>query len=127
MNINSTKESKDNLSSDPLNINSSFKNFINLILTLGFMAGLSFCSLYFCNWYGCNSLSSFFRADLLCNACVDASYHLKINTAGHKLSFGYDGKFNDNSEDMNFELTISDTSRFSGAVDFINKSNRGII
>ena len=77
MNINSTKESKDNLSSDPLNINSSFKNFINLILTLGFMAGLSFCSLYFCNWYGCNSLSSFFRADLLCNACVDASYHLK--------------------------------------------------
>ena len=56
---------------------SSFKNFINLILTLVFMAGLSFSSIYFCNWYGCNSISSFFRADLICNACVDTSYHLK--------------------------------------------------
>ena len=32
--------------------------------------------------------------------------------------FGYDGKFNNNSENMDFELTVNDTDRFSGIVDF---------
>jgi len=56
---------------------SPFKNFINLLLTLGFMGGLSFGSFQFCNWYGCNGWSSFLRADIICNACVDTGYHLK--------------------------------------------------
>ena len=57
--------------------NSACKNFINLIMTLGVMTGLSFGSFIFCNWYGCNSWMSFIRADLICNACVDTAYHLK--------------------------------------------------
>ena len=54
-----------------------FKNFMNLILTLGFLTGLSFGSYQFCNWYGCNNCLSFMRADLIYNACTDANYHLK--------------------------------------------------
>ena len=51
---------------------------MNLILTLGFLTGLSFGSYQFCNnWYGCNNWLSFMRADLICNACTDANYHLK--------------------------------------------------
>lgn len=56
---------------------------MNLILTLGFLTGLSFGSYQFCNWYGCNNWYacnnwlSFMRADLICNACTDANYHLK--------------------------------------------------
>ena len=57
--------------------NSSCKNFINLIVSLGVMTGLSFGSFTFCTWYGCNSWMSFMRADLICNACVDTAYHLK--------------------------------------------------
>ena len=57
--------------------NSSCKNFINLIVTLCSMIGLSFGSFTFCTWYGCNSWMSFMRADLICNACVDTAYHLK--------------------------------------------------
>ena len=57
--------------------NSACKNFINLIITLVTMVGLSFGSYTFCTWYGCNSWTSFMRADLICNACVDAAYHLK--------------------------------------------------
>ena len=57
--------------------NSACKNFINLIITLVTMMGLSFGSYTFCTWYGCNSWTSFMRADLICNACVDAAYHLK--------------------------------------------------
>ena len=56
---------------------SVFKNSMNLILTLGFLTGLSFGSYQFCNWYGCNGWLSFMRADLICNTCIDASYHLK--------------------------------------------------
>ncbi len=56
---------------------SVFKNFINLIFTLGLLTGLSFGSYQFCNWYGCNSWLSFMRTDLICNACTDISYHLK--------------------------------------------------
>ena len=56
---------------------SVFKNSMNLILTLGFLTGLSFGSYQFCNWYGCNNWLSFMRTDLICNACIDASYHLK--------------------------------------------------
>ena len=59
--------------------NNIFKNFMNLILILFLMAGLSICSLLFCSWYGCNSLtmSNFFRADLICNTCIDSMYLLK--------------------------------------------------
>ena len=46
---------------------SIFKNFVNLILTFGFMIGLSFGSFTLCTWYGCNSWSSFMRADHLKN------------------------------------------------------------
>ena len=53
------------------------KTFINLVVTMGFMGSLSFGSFIFCNWYGCNSMSSFFRADMICNMCSDISYHLK--------------------------------------------------
>ena len=56
---------------------SVFKNSMNLILTLGFLTGLSFGSYQFCNWYGCNNWLSLMRADLICNACIDTSYHLK--------------------------------------------------
>lgn len=56
---------------------SVFKNFMNLILTLGFLTGFSFSSYHFCNWYGCNGWTSFMRTDLICNACTDTSYHLK--------------------------------------------------
>ena len=55
----------------------SFKSFMNMILTLVFMIGLSFGSYQFCTWYGCNGWSSFMRSDLICNACVDTAYHLK--------------------------------------------------
>lgn len=58
-------------------MNNIFKNFINLIITFGFMGLLSFGSYQFCNWYGCHSLSNIFRSDLICNACTDVSYHLK--------------------------------------------------
>ena len=57
--------------------NDSLKNFMNLIFTLSVMCGLSFFSYQFCNWYGCNSLWALLRADLICNACTDSSYHLK--------------------------------------------------
>ena len=50
---------------------------MNLILTLGFLTGLSFGSYQFCNLYGFNNCLSFMRADLICNACTDANYHLK--------------------------------------------------
>jgi len=53
------------------------KNSVNLIVTLTTMTGLSFGSYEFCKWYGCNSWLSFLRADLICNACIDMSYHLK--------------------------------------------------
>jgi hypothetical protein len=55
----------------------SFKSFMNMVLTLAFMIGLSFGSYQFCTWYGCNGWSSFMRSDLICNACVDTAYHLK--------------------------------------------------
>jgi len=41
------------------------------------MTGLSFGSYQFCMWYGCSGWLAFMRSDLICNACVDASYHLK--------------------------------------------------
>ena len=50
---------------------------------------------------------------------IDFDYDLPLNS-GQNLSFGYDGKFNNNSENMDFELTVSDTSKFSGVVDFKN-------
>lgn len=56
---------------------SVFKNFMNLIFTLGLLTSISFGSYQFCNWYGCNGWLSFMRTDLICNACTDASYHLK--------------------------------------------------
>ena len=56
---------------------SSLKNFANLSLILGLMTGLSYGSYQFCNWYRCDGWSAFLRSDLICNACVDASYHLK--------------------------------------------------
>jgi hypothetical protein len=56
---------------------STYKNFINILITSGFLTGLSFLSYQFCNWYGCNGWISFMRSDLICNACVDISYHLK--------------------------------------------------
>ena len=56
---------------------SPLKNFVNISLTLGLMTGLSYGSYQFCNWYGCDGWSSFLRSDLICNACVDAAYHLK--------------------------------------------------
>ena len=58
------------------------KHFINLILTMSFMSGLSFFSFQFCNWYGCNSFVNMLRADLVCNTCTDVSYHLK----NHQMS-----------------------------------------
>ena len=67
---------------------SSLKNFANLLLTLGAMTGLSYGSYQFCNWYECDGWSAFLRSDLICNACVDASYHLK----NHQLSL-YGGVF----------------------------------
>ena len=51
---------------------------MNLILTLGYLTGLSFGSYQFCNWYGCNNCLSFMRADLICNACTDANYQTSI-------------------------------------------------
>ena len=57
--------------------NNVFKNFVNLVTTMSFMTGLSFFSYQFCDWYGCHGWSAFLRADLICNACTDASYHLK--------------------------------------------------
>ena len=53
------------------------KKFANIIVTIAAMTGLSFGSYQACSWYGCNSWVSFMRADLICNACIDASYHLK--------------------------------------------------
>ncbi len=55
----------------------SCKKFVNISMTLGLMIGLSYGSYQFCNWYGCNGWSAFLRSDLICNACVDAAYHLK--------------------------------------------------
>lgn len=55
----------------------AFKNCVNLFITLSLMTGLSFGSYQFCSWYGCNGWLSFIRADLICNACIDTSYHLK--------------------------------------------------
>jgi len=54
-----------------------FKNFTNLLITLSSFSFLSFGSYQFCNWYGCNGWSAIMRTDLICNACTDASYHLK--------------------------------------------------
>ena len=57
---------------------------MNLILTLGFLTGLSFGSYQFCNWYdcnnwyACNNWLSFMRSDLICNACTDAIYQTSI-------------------------------------------------
>ena len=51
---------------------------MNLILTLGFLTGLSFGSYQFCNWYACNNWLSFMRADLIRNACTDANYQTSI-------------------------------------------------
>ena len=56
---------------------SVLKNIMNLIFTLGLLTSISFGSYQFCNWYGCNGWTSFMRTDLICNACTDASYHLK--------------------------------------------------
>ena len=53
------------------------KKFINIFLTLGLLLGLSYGSYQLCNWYGCNGWSAFLRSDLICNACLDAAYHLK--------------------------------------------------
>ena len=50
---------------------------LSLIAMMGFMGCLSLGSFMFCDWYGCNSMSSFFRADLICNMCTDISFHLK--------------------------------------------------
>ena len=41
----------------------------------------------------------------------------------NKFSLGYDGKLNNNSEEMKFELTNDDESRFVGEVDFGYKRN----
>ena len=57
--------------------NNAFKNFMNLILTLGIVTGLSLFSYRFCYWYGCNSFMKFMGTDLVCNACIDSTYHLK--------------------------------------------------
>ena len=57
---------KDNMT----NIKSSF-------LTLSLLMSLSYGSYQFCNWYECDLWSSILRGDLICNACIDASYHLK--------------------------------------------------
>ena len=57
--------------------NSVCKNFINFVITLATIVGLSFGSYIFCIWYGCNSWTSFMGADLICNGCVNAAYHLK--------------------------------------------------
>ena len=54
---------------------------------------------------------------------IEFDYDLPLEN-GNKLLFGYDGKFNNNSENMDFELTVNDTDRFSGIVDF--KNNRSI-
>jgi len=54
-----------------------YKNVINLLMTTGFIGGLSFLCFRSCDWYGCNGWSSILRADLICNACTDVSYHLK--------------------------------------------------
>tara|TARA_B100002019_G_scaffold33299_1_gene27283 strand:+ start:5339 stop:5668 length:330 start_codon:yes stop_codon:yes gene_type:complete len=67
---------------------SAFKNLMNLILTLGFIVLLSYFSYEFCNWYGCNSWSYLLRSDLICNTCIDISYHIK----NHQLSI-YGGIF----------------------------------
>lgn len=67
---------------------SAFKNLINLILTLGFIVLLSYFSYEFCNWYGCNSWSYLLKSDLICNTCIDISYHIK----NHQLSI-YGGIF----------------------------------
>lgn len=56
---------------------SSFKNFANLIMTLALMSFISFLSFQFCVWYGCHGWTSFLRYDLICNTCIDISYHLK--------------------------------------------------
>ena len=56
---------------------SALKNFMNLMITMSFMIGLSCGSYHFCNWYGCNGWSSFLRSDIICNACIDTAYHLK--------------------------------------------------
>ena len=57
--------------------NSACKNFINLIIILATMVGLSLGSYTFCTWYGCNSWTSVMGADLICNGCVNAAYHIK--------------------------------------------------
>ena len=56
---------------------SGLKNFANLMITLGLLTGISFGSYQFCTWYGCNGWFAIMRADLICNACTDAYYHLK--------------------------------------------------
>ena len=57
--------------------NSVCKNFINIIIILATMVGLSLGSYTFCTWYGCNSWTSVMGADLICNGCVNAAYHIK--------------------------------------------------
>jgi len=61
---------------------SVFKNFTNLIITLGLLTGVSFGSYQFCNWYDCNGFLAQMSGDLICNACIDIFYHLK----NHQLS-----------------------------------------
>ena len=53
---------------------------------------------------------------------IDFDYDLPLEN-GNKLSIGYDGKFNDNEENMKFEITNNDSTRFSGIVDFTKKRN----
>ena len=57
--------------------NNIFMNLVNMIITIGFITCLSFGAYYFCNWYGCNSFRSFLYLDMVCNMCIDISYHFK--------------------------------------------------
>ena len=57
--------------------NNLFRNMINMIVTIGLITCLSFGLYHLCNWYGCNSIKSFLHLDMICNTCIDLSYHFK--------------------------------------------------
>jgi len=64
--------------------------FINIMITTFILGSFSYINQIFCQWWGCNNISfiNILRGDLICNSCLDISYHLK----NHQIAI-YSGIF----------------------------------
>jgi len=51
----------------------------HIMITAFVTGGLSMIGQMACQWWGCYEISfiNIFRGDLICNSCIDMSYHLK--------------------------------------------------